>query len=136
MSTDLFYLVALSLLSASMWMPYIIGANLNPPADRDAGFIRPPDLNQFPAWVHRAHRAQANLAENFGPFAALVLIAQLTSVSTALFSYAVATFFWLRVAHAAGMISGLTRFPARPIIFTLAWVCILVMAWQLFSHIK
>jgi MAPEG family len=39
-------------------------------------------------------------------------------------------FFWLRVAHAIGMISGLARLPLRPMIYFAGWVAMLIFAWQ------
>ena len=61
------------------------------------------------------------------PFAIVVLIASLLDVSTQVTVWAAAIFFWLRVAHAAGMISGTTRFPSRSIIFTGGWLAILAI---------
>jgi hypothetical protein len=52
----------------------------------------------------------------------VVLIAHVAGISTTVTLAASATFFWLHVAHAAGMISGLARYPARPIIFTDNWL--------------
>lgn len=39
-------------------------------------------------------------------------------------------FFWLRVAHAIGMISGLAGFPLRPMIYLAGWILMLAFAWQ------
>ncbi len=84
----------------------------------------------MPAWVHRSHRAHLNLLEQFLPFAVIVLVGHLLEVSTAITALCVILFFWLRVAHAVGMISGIARFPIRPIIFTLGWLVTIVFAWQ------
>ena len=129
MSTELTYLALTSLLAACMWLPYIIGVNMHP-VDPAADFYRPPDLKQFPAWVYRSHRAHLNLLEQLVPMAVLLLIAHAQAISTPVTQWAVILFFWLRVAHAIGMTTGLTRFPFRPIIFTSAWVCILAVGWQ------
>ncbi|MEL7212897.1 MAG: MAPEG family protein [Pseudomonadota bacterium] len=126
MSIELTYLTLSALLAASLWMPFIIGVNATQ-AREVADFNRPPDLSRMPAWVHRAHRAHLNMIEQFLPFVALVIIAHLQGVSTQVTVIAAAAFFWLRLAHAVGMISGLAGFPARPIIFTLGWICILLI---------
>lgn len=129
MTTELVYLTLTMILAASLWIPYIVGVNTMPQAEGDP-FARPGDLTAMPAWVHRAHRAHLNMIETATPFAVLVLLAHSLSVSTAVTALAAALFFWLRVAHAIGMISGYARFPLRPILFTLSWLCTLVIAWQ------
>jgi hypothetical protein len=43
------------------------------------------------------------------------------------------SFFWLRVVHAVGMISGLARLPLRPMIYFSGWILTLVYAWQVLS---
>ncbi|HJR71347.1 MAG TPA: MAPEG family protein [Gammaproteobacteria bacterium] len=43
-------------------------------------------------------------------------------------------FFGLRVAHAVGMITGLARFPLRPIIYFSGWIVLIVYAWQVLSN--
>lgn len=129
MSVELTYLVLVALLAASMWIPYIVGVNMHPQAGVD-DFARPPALSGFPPWVHRAHRAHLNLIEAAMPFAAAILVAHLAEVSTWVTVWAAAAFFWLRVAHAAGMVSGVARFPVRPLIFTLSWLCTVAICAQ------
>jgi len=130
MTTELTYLLLTAVLGASLWIPFIVGVNL--PSDKDVSdFNRPPDLRKMSAWVHRANRAHLNLLEQMMPFAIIVLIAHVLTVSNWVTVWAATAFFYLRVFHAVGMISGLTRFPLRPIIFTAGWVCILAIAWQI-----
>lgn len=133
MTTELFYLVLTAILAASLWIPFIVGVT-NQTAVPANDFTRPPDLTQMPAWVHRAHRAHLNMIEQMLPFAVLVLLAHALGVSTTWTAAAAAVFFWSRVAHAVGMITGLATFPIRPIIFTVAWAAILVIAVQILIH--
>ena len=119
-------------LAASLWIPYIVGVNVQTQVDT-TDFTRPPDLSALPAWVHRAHRAHLNLIEQMLPFAVIVLVAHSLGISTPVTVAASIAFFWLRVVHAAGMISGLARFPIRPILFTASWLCILAIAWQVLT---
>lgn len=130
MTAELFWLTMTAVLAASLWIPYIVGVNKHAPEGTDP-FQRPHDLTTLPDWVQRANRAHLNLIEQLLPFAVIVLIAHLAGVSTGVTVWASVAFFWLRVAHAVGMISGLARMPARPIIFTLGWVTILVFTVQL-----
>jgi len=131
MTTELTYLLLTALLAASLWIPFIVGVNM-PPAKQFANFHRPPDIRQMPPWVHRANRAHLNLIEQMMPFAVIVLVAHVLGVSTWVTAGASIAFFWLRVAHAVGMISGLAQFPVRPIIFTAGWLCILAIGAQVF----
>ncbi|MBT8456693.1 MAG: MAPEG family protein [Rhodobacteraceae bacterium] len=132
MTVELTYLSLTALLAASLWIPYIVGVNKHAVEGID-GFTRPADLNAFPAWVHRAHRAHLNLIEQMLPFAVIVLIAAQMGVSTTITAIAAGAFFWLRLVHAVGMISGFARFPVRPMIFVAGWACILVIGWQVLA---
>lgn len=132
--TELGVLTCLTLFAASMWIPYIIGVVRQPetPGAPDT-FLRPGNLSDLPAWVHRAHRAHLNLLEQFVPFAILVLIIDRIDGFTALTYWTAIAFFWLRIAHAIGMISGIARMPVRPIIFNLGWVCVMIMGYSVFA---
>lgn len=133
MHSELVILTCLMVLAASLWIPYIIGVNKY--AVAGDSFARPADLNAFPQWVHRAHRAHLNLLEQALPFAVLVLLLhQIDGFNTATFWAAIA-FFCLRVAHAVGMISGVATLPLRPLLFVMGWVCVLVMAGSVFAVI-
>lgn len=132
MTPELVWLTLSALLAASLWIPYIVGVNTEPTTDDTAvAFRRPPDLRTMRPWVHRSWRAHQNLLETLIPFAAVVLIANMAGVSTQVTIWATIAFFWLRVAHAAGMISGLAGFPVRPIIFTASWLCTIAIGVQL-----
>jgi uncharacterized MAPEG superfamily protein len=85
---------------------------------------------QMKPWVHRSLRAHQNLLEQLLPFAIVVLVGAISRVSTAITIACSITFFWLRVAHAIGMISGLARLPLRPMIYVAGWIVMLVFAWQ------
>ncbi|MEO0653267.1 MAG: MAPEG family protein, partial [Pseudomonadota bacterium] len=110
MSVEMIYLTLTALLAASLWIPFIIGVNTQTVKDM-SDFTRPPDLSDLPPWIHRAWRAHLNLIEQFLPFAVIVLIAHLQGVSTGVTVWASVAFFWIRLAHAAGMITGVARFP-------------------------
>ena len=126
MTTELFYLTLTALLAGSLWIPFIIGVGSEPEDYTD--FTRPPNHYQMRAWVHRAYRAHMNLLETILPFAIVVLIAHMAGVSTWVTATAAAAFFWLRILHAAGMISGLAVFPIRPILFTASYGCTVAIA--------
>lgn len=129
MSIEITILLVVMVLAASLWLPYVIGVNLHLPDSIDP-IARPYDPAVLPDWVQRANRAHMNLLEQSMPFAVIVLIAHIHAVSWAATVIACWTFLGLRLVHALGMITGYLRLPGRPIVFTLAWLCILVIAFE------
>lgn len=130
--TELGILTCLMILAASLWIPYIVGVNKYEVSEIDP-FVRPTPLEKFPAWVHRAHRAHLNLVEQALPFSVLVLILNAIDGFSALTYWAAIVFFWVRLLHAVGMISGMARFPLRPGLFLIGWACCLIMAYAVFA---
>jgi uncharacterized MAPEG superfamily protein len=134
MTTELFWLTLTAILASSLWIPYIIGVNVTDYEGKQHSFSRPPDQSKMAPWVHRSHRAHLNLLEQFVPFATVVIIGFQAKVSTTITVWCTIAFFWLRVAHAIGMITGKARFPIRPLLFTSGWIATIVMAWQVLAH--
>ncbi len=133
MTTELRWLVYTALLAGSLWIPFIIGVNTANFAGKDQLFVRPPDHSAMPAWVHRSLRAHQNLLEQLLPFSIVVLIGAIAGVSTPVTVACSIIFFWLRVAHAIVMISGVARLPLRPMLYVSAWIVMLVFAWQVLT---
>jgi uncharacterized MAPEG superfamily protein len=137
MTTELFWLMLTAILASSLWIPFVIGVN-STPYEKEEGapdsFVRPPNHARMVPWVHRAFRAHQNLLEQFIPFAVIVLIGHMLKVSNPVTIGCAITFFWLRVAHAIGMITALTRMPWRPLIFTAGWIVTMVYAWQVMTY--
>ncbi|MCK0166505.1 MAPEG family protein [Jannaschia sp. S6380] len=131
MTPELWWMTWTAILAGSLWIPFIVGVGTAPQGTWPEGtdpFVTPMDPNLQRPWVRRAFRAHLNLLEQFLPMLALVLIAHAAGVSNAATVWATGLFFALRLAHAAGMITGTARMPLRPILFTSGWVCILVVA--------
>jgi uncharacterized MAPEG superfamily protein len=131
MTTELWYLFLTSVLLAVLWIPFIVGqvmTNGMLTAD-DYRHLRDPD--EFPDWVRRANRAHINLVEQFGPFAALVIVAHLAGISNGTTALAAAVFFWARIAHAVVFLSGTGILMARTLIFTISFLSLMVFAWQI-----
>lgn len=135
--TELGILACLALLAASLWIPYIVGVNTAPegslPPDAPDGFTRIANPALHRPWVQRAYRAHLNLLEQLVPFALLVLLVDRLDGFTTLTYWTAIAFFWIRVAHAAGYITGWAGFPLRPILFTAGWACCLVMGYAVFA---
>ena len=130
MTIELWALLAVGVLAASLWIPFVVGVNLHLPETEEPG-VRPPDLRLLPDWVQRANRAHLNLIEQALPFAMVVLVAHAAGIATPVTQGAAVAFVILRALHAVGYSTGWTSIPARPIIFTLAWVMILMIAVEI-----
>lgn len=115
MTSSLTYLAWTSALCMVLWLPYvlesIVGRGLMTVLRYEESDIEPAK------WAQRAHRAHLNLLENLPPFAALVLIANLTEVGV---GGAAAVFFWARVAHAIVHIAGVPYL--RTAAFFVSWI--------------
>ena len=127
MKTELLYLLLTAILTGCLWIPVVIGyvtsrGPLTPPGYKVA------PTSPLPDWVNRANRAHLNAVENIAPFAAVVLIAQATGVSTALTAGCAAVYFYARLAHAVIHISGFGLLMARTVAFTVAWLAFITFA--------
>jgi uncharacterized MAPEG superfamily protein len=135
MTTELFYLVLTALLTATLWVPYVIGVVRARGALRPQDYVTAPSA-PLPDWVNRANRAHQNAVESFGPFAAVVLVGHAMGVSTALTVWCATIFFFARLAHAIVHIAGVSVAMARTVIFTVAWGAFAAFAVSLLLHTK
>ena len=105
MTIDLLMLTWTAILCGVLFLPYVlcriwvwglvatVGYPKNPPA--------------LPDWAQRAHRAHLNLVENIGPFAALVLVAQVGGAADPATALGATLFFWARLVQAVVHILGI-----------------------------
>jgi uncharacterized MAPEG superfamily protein len=131
MSAELLYLFLTSILLAVLWVPHIIGQVRHGGPLQPEEYVTLRDSSALPHWVHRANRAHINLVEQFGAFAGLVVVAHLVQVSTTLTAVAAAVFFWARILHAIVMLGGIKVAMLRTLIFSAAWIALLVIAWEI-----
>ena len=130
MSVDLRYLAYTALLTAALWIPYIVAQ-----VQRN-GFLTPanyldPTPRKVDLWGQRAYRAHLNAVEAFAPFAALVLIAHVAGKANGMTAFWAMAFFWLRLVHAIVYLAG---FPfIRTLVFTLGFVAVCGLAWSVLS---
>jgi len=128
MSTDLKYLALTALLTASLWIPYVVAQVMTNGPLKPANYVDPTQ-RPLPAWGKRADRAYLNAVETFAPFAALVLLVQVTGKANGMTAFWAMSFFWLRVAHAVVFWAGIPFI--RTIIFTLGYVAVLGLFYEL-----
>ena len=133
MTPELTYLFLSALLLAVAWIPHIVGQVMVGGLLTVDDYKNLREQSDFPAWVRRANRAHINLVEQFGAFAALVLMAHTLDVTSSTMVLAAAVFFWARIAHFVVFMSGIGILMARTLIFTVAWLAIMVFAWGLWQ---
>jgi uncharacterized MAPEG superfamily protein len=130
MTTDLRYLAYTAILTAALWIPYVVAQVMT------NGFLAPPNYvdptpRPVPLWGKRADRTYLNAVEVFAPFAALVIVAHLAGKANAMTAFWTICFFWLRLAHAVVYLLGVPY--VRTVIFTLGFVCVVGIFWQLIT---
>jgi uncharacterized MAPEG superfamily protein len=106
MTTDLRYLAYTALLTALLWLPYVI-AQVTTNGFLAPGNYKDPTPRPLPPWGKRADRALMNAVETFAPFAALVLVIHLSGKASATTALWTTLYFWLRVAHAVVYLAGI-----------------------------
>ena len=127
MSTALMYLVWTALMTVLMWIPYtlqmIVGQGLMAAVgNRD-------NVKPMAPWAERCKRAHLNAVENLVVFAALVLAAQASGHVNNAVGTAAMVYFWARLLHFIVYTAGLVW--ARTLIWTVGWICLLVIAFQM-----
>ena len=127
MTTDLRYLAYTAILTAALWIPYIIAQVLTNGALAPENYVDPAPRT-VPLWGNRANRAHLNAVEAFAPFAALVIIAQLTGKANAMTAFWSMSFFWLRLAHVVVYLLAIPY--VRTLVFTLGFVATAAIFWE------
>jgi len=128
MTPDLRYLALTAMLTASLWIPYVVCQVLT------NGFLAPanyadPEPRPLPLWGKRTNRALMNAVEVLGGFSALVVVAHLAGKANAMTAMWSAIFFWARAVHAVVYWFGIPY--VRTMVFTLGYVCIAGIFWEI-----
>jgi uncharacterized MAPEG superfamily protein len=127
MTTDLKYLALTAILTAALWIPYVVAQVVT------NGFLRPPNYvdpapRPVPLWGKRADRTYLNAVEVFAPFAALILIAHIAGKANAMTAFWAMFFFWMRVIHAVVYLLAIPYI--RTLVFTLGFVAVAGNFWE------
>jgi uncharacterized MAPEG superfamily protein len=127
MTTDLKYLALTALLTAALWIPYVVSQVAT------NGFLTPPNYvdptpRPVPLWGKRADRTYLNAVEVFAPFAALVIVAHLAGKANDMTAFWAAAFFWLRLIHALVYLFAVPY--VRTLVFTLGFVAVAGIFWE------
>ncbi len=122
MSTELTYLALTALLTASLWIPFVVAQVMVNGPLRAENYVDPTP-RPLPPWGKRADRAYMNALETFAPFAALVLLVHVAGKADWMTAFWAMSFFWLRVAHAIVFWAAIPFI--RTLIFVLGYVCVI-----------
>lgn len=127
MTSDLKFLALTAMLTAVLWIPYVVSQAMA------NGFLQPqnyadPTPRPVPLWGKRADRAYLNAVEVFAPFAALVIIAHITGKANSMTAFWAMSFFWMRLAHAVVYLLAVPY--VRTLVFTLGFVSIAGIFWE------
>jgi uncharacterized MAPEG superfamily protein len=128
MTTDLTYLAYTAMLTAALWIPYVVCQVMTNGPLAPANYVDPAS-RPVPLWGKRADRTYLNAVETFAPFAALVIIAHVSGKADAMTAFWSICFFWLRLAHAVVYLFAIPY--VRTLIFTLGFVAVAGIFWEL-----
>jgi len=126
MKTELMYLVWVTVLTALIWVPYILDRTMVWGLLDTVGYPENPKP-QSP-WARRMMKAHVNAIENLVVFAALVLVAQDLGVSNEATVMACAAYVWARLVH---LLVYTFKVPwVRTLAFTVGFAAQMTLAWQ------
>jgi len=126
MTAELYYLTWVALITAVMWVPYILNMIMVRGIVDAVGY--PTDPKPLAAWASRAKAAHYNAVENLAVFAALVLVVQAIGANNGVTAAACAVYFWARVVHYIVYTFGIPW--VRTLAFAVGFVCQVILAIQ------
>lgn len=97
MNTELRYLALVTVLTALLWVPYILNVIAVRGLGNAVGY--PENPKAIAPWAQRLKAAHYNAVENLVVFAALVLIASVAGIHAPAIATAAVVYFWARVVH-------------------------------------
>ena len=127
MTPELRYLAYTAILTAALWIPYVIAQTVTNGPLRPPNYVDPTQ-RPLPLWGRRADRAYLNAVEAFAPFAALVIIAHVSGKATAMTAFWAMCFFGLRLTHAVVYLLAIPY--VRTLVFTLGFVSVAGIFWE------
>ena len=127
MKPELAYLVWTTILTALIWIPYVVDRAAVWGLPDTVGYPDSPKA-QSP-WARRMKAAHANAIENLVVFATLVLVANAVGLSNGATVFAATLYFWARLVHVVAYTMALPW--VRTLAFTAGFVAQAIFAWQL-----
>lgn len=132
MTKDLTYLAYTAMLTAALWIPYVIAQVASNGMLKPANYVDPTP-RPVPLWGKRADRTYLNAVETFAPFAALVILVHLTGKANDMTGLWAMVFFWARVTHAVVYLLAIPYI--RTLAFVTGFVAVAGIFWELIQQI-
>jgi uncharacterized MAPEG superfamily protein len=130
MKTELLYLTYVAVLTALLWVPYILNMiGVRGIADA-VGY--PENPKPMAPWATRMKAAHYNAVENLAVFGALVLTANALGVSNQATVVCAVVYFWARVGHAIAYTFAVPF--VRTLAFVIGWGAQMCIAWNILVH--
>jgi uncharacterized MAPEG superfamily protein len=132
LSTELYWLTLTIIMTALIWMPYIVN-RLIEHSPWPALMNPQPDLRPKAQWAERLMRAHDNAVENLVIFAPLVLILQILDISSEMTVYACMIYFFARLSHLLLYTFGVPFF--RTVAFFIGFLCQMALAVSIIGSV-
>ncbi|MFL6580809.1 MAG: MAPEG family protein [Burkholderiales bacterium] len=130
MKTDLVYLTYVTVLTALLWVPYILDRIAVRGLIDTVGYPENPKPQS--SWAQRLMKAHANAVENLVVFATLVLVANALGVTGDTLATAAVIYFWARLVHALAYAFAMPW--VRTLAFTAGFFAQAAVAWQILAR--
>lgn len=129
MSTEMMYLVWVTVFTALLWIPYVLNRTMVRGLADTVGY--PENPKPLAPWAQRTKAAHLNAVENLVVFAPLVLAVHVLGANSEATAMAAMLYFWARVAH---FIVYAFRIPwLRTLAFVAGFVAQMMLAWALLT---
>ena len=130
MKPEMMYLVWVTILTALMWVPYVLDRMAVWGLTDTVGYPDSPKL-QSP-WARRMKAAHENAVQNLVVFATLVLVANALGVGNATTAFAASLYFWARLVHFMAYTVALPW--VRTLAFVGGFAAQAILAWQILAR--
>ena len=129
MNVQLQYLTYAALLTALIWVPYILNEVMVRGVVEAVGY--PQNPKPLAAWATRMKAAHYNAIENLAIFATLVLVANAMHLRSHAIDVSCVVYFWARVVHLSAYTFAIPW--VRTLAFVTGFLAQLCIAWQVLS---
>ena len=126
MNTSLLYLSYVTLLTAVIWVPYILNEIMVRGVVEAMGY--PANPKPLAPWATRMKAAHYNAIENLAVFATLVLVANALHLNNHAIEMSCVVYFWARVVHVAAYTFAIPV--VRTLAFAVGFLAQLCIAWH------
>lgn len=128
MTTEIYWLILTTIMTALFWLPYVLNRIAVRGLLRAMGNPLATDKSHSP-WAERALAAHTNAVENLVIFAALILAGHAVGVSNAVTEGAAVIYFLARLAHFVVYVFGIPG--ARTLTFAVSWMCQIAIGFSI-----